>query len=197
MNTYDLWFNYLLHLPYLEIIANCVINKYTANICQSDYFWQTKAQLDFNIDPSIFNSIVLTTPIVSHIKIPHINIYRVEPSVKLIDLSSINLTKGLVKYLYLLTKEKGCVKGSEFIEDINKCLENSAFNGNIELVQYFVSKGATDLNSALVAASANGHGNIVQLLLQNGADSYLNALTAALFNQQFDIIKLINQYRNL
>ena len=84
-------------------------------------------------------------------------------------------------------------------------LELAAYDGNVALVKYLISKGAdvnrnSDGTTALMAASSNGNLEIVKFLVENGADINTKnlheqtALIAALKSHKIKMAEEIAQY---
>lgn len=73
--------------------------------------------------------------------------------------------------------------------EIDNVLLNASRSGDIQLVKFCISKGATDFNLALSGAAEAGSWEIINLLLSQGADDYEGALIGAAQTGQFLIMK--------
>jgi hypothetical protein len=129
----DLRRQQILYLPYADILELCDLPEYE-QLCQDQYFWAQKAQIEFNVSPSKFGQTEL---------------------------------KPYLRYLELLSTRGGkCTYGSELVTTPNQCLISASRQGDLNLVKYFFTEGATDLPNAISEGARMGHLEVVDFLLQ-------------------------------
>lgn len=68
---FEIQFNFLLQLPYEEIINYCQVNQTALNICRSEAFWKMKVDND-NYDPDFLSTIYGPTPAVRYLTLRNI-----------------------------------------------------------------------------------------------------------------------------
>lgn len=72
--------------------------------------------------------------------------------------------------------------------DPNLGLKLSAYAGNTELIDLFISRGANEWNDALEYAAMGGYKNIIDFLIQKGANNWQNGLNGATAGGQNKLI---------
>lgn len=90
-----------------------------------------------------------------------------------------NLYLFIVKYLSM---SKG---------NIDYAMLNAAYEGNKNLVEYFISKGAKDFDEGLKAAAEGGHINLVDYFLNKGAITKHVGLDIAARNGDKNLIEFL------
>ena len=112
---------------------------------------------------------------------------------------------GPDRYLQLLAEVGNiCIPGSERSVDVNVCLGLASTFGNINLVNYFLYKGATNLSLALIKAAANGRFDIIQYLVSLIPKNRIipinvlrETLNTAVASQHLQIVKYLIDLSNL
>jgi len=70
------------------------------------------------------------------------------------------------RYLELLVIEgQICIIGSEHIINVDTCLALSSGQNDVNLVNYFLRKGAKNINNAVIQAAKNGHLELLKYLV--------------------------------
>lgn len=201
----ELQFNYLLDLPYADIMKYCSVSRTTAEICRDPYFWERKANQDFGVSPAIFREIQLEP-----------TSYRPESDPR-------------NRYLVLL---EIFATGCRTVGELNDCLAKASYSGSPTLIDEFIRRGANKympafraaaagghtavldallsnpqlreridegyryLNEALSVAATVGHLNVVEYLIQHGATNLGTALVEAYLNHHDAIVQFILQQPN-
>jgi ankyrin repeat protein len=73
----------------------------------------------------------------------------------------------------------------------NNAMANAAKGGHKKIVQMMLNFGADDYNRAMAYAALGGHKEIVQMMLNIGADDYNWALASAARGKHIEIVKII------
>lgn len=79
-------------------------------------------------------------------------------------------------------------------ECIDSGLERACINGNLELINYLIDKGAERWNCALAGACEGGHVNIIDDMIMRGADEWNRALAGACKGGHMNIIERFIKY---
>jgi hypothetical protein len=77
------------------------------------------------------------------------------------------------------------------IENLNIAMFNAVYGGNLDIVEYLISKGANDFNRGLIASSKIGNLDITNLMLKNNANNYHIAFRVALNYGKLNILKIL------
>lgn len=64
-------------------------------------------------------------------------------------------------------------------------------SGNIQLVNYFINKGASNWNDGLKCACSKGHIEIVELMILKGANCWDKGLQSACYNHNKNIMQIV------
>jgi hypothetical protein len=76
----------------------------------------------------------------------------------------------------------------------NAALHRAAYAGHLETVKMMLDRGATDLNPPLSSAAIKGHLDIVKLLIEHGATQRSNPFITAACGGHFDVIDYLAQF---
>lgn len=108
--NYDIYFQIALNLNMLDLVEFCRSNKELSNICSDNFFFATKASLDFGIPREQFDDFGLEE----------------------------NLTP-MLRYIQLYTLYRGSTYGSQKFIPLEMCLYNALDQNNERLIDYFMS----------------------------------------------------------
>jgi len=177
--------NFLLYLPYQDILAFCQSNRTYYNLCNDVYFWATKAFVEFKIDPNYF-----------YLNSKH-------PRLLYLDIANLYnkciLNRNNIKQCIFDIALKGdfylvsYLLSFEF--NLNAALAGASIGGHLDLVEYllsYIQPTANILKLILDNAAESGHLNIVNYILLLGVTINCNdALSMTIINNNFEISKLL------
>jgi len=75
--------------------------------------------------------------------------------------------------------------------DWNSGMDRAAKGGHIDIVQFFIEKGADVWSWSMRGAARGGHMDIVQLMIEKGANDWYNGMEWAAWGGHMDIVKLL------
>lgn len=197
---YETLFNILLNLDYDSIANYCLTNRNALSICQSDYFWQQKAFIDFSVSPAEFTNTILT-PILRYIELltqrtnkcvagsersisSDICLYRASGFGN-IPLINYFLSKGANSQEVL----NGAAASGNFylLHDVLEHVNSYYPNLNVSLINI----SDLSLDVALLNADNNGQLEMVKYLIEKGANNLNAALRFAAVRGNLEIIKYL------
>lgn len=110
-----------------------------------------------------------------------------------IDMNEIwlNGLTGVCKGGHIHIFEQYLNKTKHSVKFWNRCLLNSCENGNVELTNFIINKGATDWNGGMYIACENGHTEIVKLMISKGATKWDRCLKGACYGENLEIVELL------
>ena len=76
----------------------------------------------------------------------------------------------------------------------NKLILYGAYYGYLDLVKYFLKKGANNINEVAYDASRFDHLNVVEYAFDHGADNYLTCAKIAALNGNDNVVKYLMKY---
>jgi hypothetical protein len=117
-------------------------------------------------------------------------LYIIEP---FLSAMSITRLSGTNRYFHQLLKNNNKVvvwKNNIKQQPPNWCLFHASEGGHRDLVNLFITKGATDWNWALQAASCGGHRDLVDFFIAKGANHWDWALEGASRGGHRDLVDL-------
>jgi hypothetical protein len=74
---------------------------------------------------------------------------------------------------------------------VNECLNRSSDEGNVEIVNEALKRGANNYNEAMANAANSGHTEIVQMMLDLGVDNYNEAMANAAKGGHKEIVQMM------
>lgn len=128
-------FEILLKADYATTINLCQTDKSFDSICQDEYLWARKAELESGITPT-----ELALLPAENNRIRYDWIVRVDPNYGLVKASELGVL-SLVEYFI-------SVGG----EDFNQAMVEASGNGHLDIVEFLLEKGATDYDDAMIEA---------------------------------------------
>jgi hypothetical protein len=150
-----------LRLPYRHLLRFCRTATRYRDICADPVFWAEKANFIYGLPISQFFQPT------SQVPNPRDTPQR--------------------RYLQILTQHRDCERGSEQFTDVNDAMQCAIRQKDLQLADYFKSKGANDATSALVGAIESGDLNLVKHYDQ-GLYNVPRVLLVAGFQGQRDIV---------
>lgn len=144
-----------------DLLNFCKTHKYGNDLCNNEDFWRNRVEIKF-LGASQYKSPNRTWK----------NFY-----LKIIYY----LNKFKPTDIYYLNKFKTTDESltSNYNNEWNVGLYSAALAGDIDLMKFFMTKGAYVLNSALYSATHGGHKDAIDYLISQGADNWAEGLQGA------------------
>jgi ankyrin repeat protein len=199
----------LLYLDDETINKVLMVNKYTRNLCNNQYFWLRLIQVRFpylnqdvlskyrgdmnwseyynelksvNTSNKYINYILLDNSELGRLDKVMITVHRGADVRYLTDLSVIVAIKG--GYLDVVKYLKDA--GADVTSNEDQALLGACYNGHLDIVKYLVSQGANVMSQdegTIIRASQGGHLDVVKYLVEQLGDGQFSkdTLKCALF----------------